>query len=284
MNKLSTVVMDGKLVAGQIYSDISKRALEGLARKPKLAIILIGNDAPSQIYIKQKIKACEELGFEYILDARSEDKALSTADVVNLVEQYNKDQSVTGMIVQMPLPAHIDKQEVIKAISPKKDVDGIHPLNFGLTVLGREFENLTPCTATGVVKMLEFFKIELEGKKVVVIGSGIIAGKPIAAMLSNRRATVTICNSKTKDLAEYTVGADIIVVAVGRAKLLKASMVKEGAVVIDVGISRGEDGKIVGDTDFEGLWGKVAYISPVPGGVGKLTVACLMSNLLKSAL
>lgn len=276
-------ILDGKAVAESIYDGIKARSIE-VKRKPKLVIIMLGNNAASLVYIKQKIAACEMLGFEYKLEHLEDASKLKNSDVIELIEKNNRDESVTGMIVQMPLPEHLDKTVIIPHISPAKDVDGLTPYSYGLTTLGVEFEKFSPCTAKGVVKMLEFYKIAVTGKKVVVVGSGIIAGKPIALMLSNRKATVTICNSKTENLEEITKTADILVVAVGKAKMITAKMVKKDAVVIDVGISRDGDEKISGDADFEALLPLVGAISPVPGGVGKLTVACLMENLLESAM
>lgn len=282
--------MDGKVVAEQIYSEISSGyllALESgkLKRKPKLMIVMLGNNEASAIYIKMKIKACEKLGFDYEVDHHPEAEKYSTEQVIEkIVRKHNLDSGVDGIIVQMPLPPQIDKTAVIRAIDPSKDVDGLHPLSYGETALGVEFEYYAPCTARGVVKMLEYYNVPIAGQRVVVIGSGIIAGKPIAMMLSNRKATVTVCNSKTRDLADITRQADILVVAVGSARMIKADMVKEGAVVVDVGISRDGLEKISGDVDFEKVSPKARLISPVPGGVGKLTVACLMENLLKAAV
>lgn len=278
-----TKILDGKAVAESIYDGI-KSSMSDVTKKPKLVIIMLGDNTASLVYIKQKIAACEMLGFDYKLEHIDDAGKWTNDDVIDLIEKYNKDKTVTGMIVQMPLPEHLDKTAIIPHISPEKDVDGLTPYSYGLTTLGVEFERFSPCTAKGVVKMLEFYKIPITGQRVVVVGSGIIAGKPIALMLSNRKATVTICNSKTEYLAEVTKMADILVLAVGKAKMIDAKMVKKDAVVIDVGISRDGDEKISGDADFEALLPIVSAISPVPGGVGKLTVACLMENLLKSAI
>jgi methylenetetrahydrofolate dehydrogenase (NADP+)/methenyltetrahydrofolate cyclohydrolase len=245
---------------------------------------MIGNNESSAIYVRMKMKACERLEFDYFLDHRPDAETFTTEQVIEIVRQHNNDRSVDGIIVQMPLPPQIVKSEVIRAISPAKDVDGLHPLSYGETSLGVDFEYYVPPTARGVVRMLEFYKVPIAGQRVVVIGSGIIAGKPIAMTLSNRKATVTICNSQTRDLAEISRTADILVVAVGSARMIKADMVKEGAVVVDVGISKDGLEKTSGDVDFEAVKDKVRLISPVPGGVGKLTVACLMENLLKAAV
>lgn len=281
--------MDGKVVAESIYAGIEAdfkvaRDSGKLARKPKLVIVMIGNNESSAIYVRMKIKACERLGFDYFLDHYPEADYYDTQKVIEIVRKHNLDQSVDGIIVQMPLPAQIEKVTVIRAIDPAKDVDGLHPLNYGETSLGVDFEYYVPPTARGVVRMLEFYKVPIAGQRVVVIGSGIIAGKPIAMTLSNRKATVTICNSKTRDLGEISRIADILVVAVGSARLIKADMVKPGSVVVDVGISKDGLEKTSGDVDFDAVKDKVRLISPVPGGVGRLTVACLMENLLKAAI
>ena len=281
-------IMDGVEVAKKIYGGIeislNEARKSGYEGKPKLVILMVWNNPSSEIYVQQKIKACKELGFDCEVQHFQENEMKSTADLITKVMELNEDIMVNGIIVQMPLPSFIDKNMVIATVNPRKDVDGLSPVNIGKTFLGVEFEYLTPCTATGVVRMLEFYGVDLIGKKVVVVGSGIVAGRPIAMMLSNRRATVTVCNSKTTNLADYTFDADIVVVAVGVAGLLKASMVKKGVVIVDVGISKDGTGKLHGDVDFEGVSEVAKLISPVPGGVGKLTVACLMENLVKAAI
>jgi len=280
--------MDGSEVAKKIYAEmkasLARAQKAGYKGKPKLVIVMVGNNPSSAIYVQQKIKACKELGFDCVVEHLQEKETKSTEVVLEKIVKLNEDKSVNGIIVQMPLPSYLDKNILIAAIDPAKDVDGLTPSNVGRTFLGTEFEYLTPCTATGVVRMLEFYGVKIVGKKVAVIGSGIVAGKPIALMLSNRKATVTVCNSKTPRLSEYTTKADIVIAAVGVAKLLKASMVKKGAVIVDVGISKDGLGKLQGDVDFLGVSKKAKLISPVPGGVGKLTVACLMENLVKAAL
>jgi methylenetetrahydrofolate dehydrogenase (NADP+)/methenyltetrahydrofolate cyclohydrolase len=275
------VIMRGEEVAEAIYEKISKGKANS-QKKIKLVILLVGNNPASLIYIKQKIKACEKLGFECQLEHLKNPEEVSTKSLIKKIEEFNNDEEVTGIIVQMPLPEHINKTEILAAIDRKKDVDGLNPFNMGQTFLGVEFEDLTPCTATGVIRMMEYYQVELVGKKVVVIGSGNIAGKPTAMMMSNRKATVTVCNSKTVNLKEITLGADVIVVAVGQKCLLMSDMVKKGAVVVDIGINRNEDGSLCGDSEYEKLLDKVKAITPVPGGVGKMTVACLMENLAKA--
>ncbi len=281
--------MDGKVVASSIYQGVSKRFEEAMAsgkltRPPKLVIIMIGNNAASSIYVKQKIKACKKIGFECQVDHHPDAQDYDTDKIIEIVRGHNLDRSVDGIIVQMPLPVQIDKTHVIRSIAPTKDVDGLHPLSYGETSLGVEFEYYSPCTAKGVIRMLEYYDIEISGKVAVVVGSGIIAGKPVAMMLSNRKATVIICNSKTPDLPSLTRLADILVVAVGSPKMIKADMVKEGAVVVDIGISKDKSEKLSGDVDFDKVSEKADFISPVPGGVGRLTVACLIDNLLKATI
>lgn len=281
-------IMDGTEVAKKIYAgmknSLANAKKAGYKGCPKLVILMVGNNPSSAIYVQQKIKTCKELGFDCELKRFEEKEVISSAALIKKVLKLNDDITVNGIIVQMPLPSYLDKNEVIAAIDPRKDVDGLTPANIGRTFLGVEFEYLTPSTATGVVRMLEYYGINVIGKKVAVVGSGIVAGKPIALMLSNRRATVTVCNSKTPRLRDYTANADIVVVAVGIAGLLKASMVKKGAVIIDVGISKDGLGKLHGDVDFKAVSKVAKFISPVPGGVGKLTVACLMDNLVKAAI
>lgn len=281
-------IMDGAIVAeniyGQIGKDLAKARTSGYKTKPKLVIVMVGNNPASAIYVKQKLKACETLGFECVIKHFEESEVASTEILLKQVKRFNADKKVNGILVQMPLPAFIDKNKVVAAIDPEKDVDGLNPFNMGRTFLGVEFEYLTPCTATGVVRMLEYYKVPLTGQRVAMVGAGIIAGRPTACMLSNRGATVTICNSKTINLGKITFDADIVIVAVGKAKMIKAKMVRKGAVVVDIGISKDAKGKLHGDVDFKAVSEKAKLISPVPGGVGKLTVACLMENLVKAAI
>ncbi len=274
-------IIDGKTVAKALYQELQEDIIENNIQA-KLQILLIGDDPGSIIYINQKLKAAHKLGLKAELKHINDPGSVETADIIELVNQYNQNRSINGLIVQLPLPAHISKEAVIQAIDPLKDVDGITPQNMGLTLLGEAFEYLTPCTATGVVRMLKHYDLDIESKHIVVIGAGNIAGKPIAIMMMNRGATVTILNSKTSDLSEYTCKADIVIVAVGKPMLLTAEMIKAGAVIIDVGISRLVDGSIAGDSDFKAILPKAAMASPVPGGVGKMTVASLMYNLVKA--
>lgn len=282
-------IMSGQEVADALYERIRQNYEEArdsgaLRRPPKLAIVLIGQDAGSQIYVGQKIRACEMLGFDYVLDQHQDVDDVDLSMVLRLVEKYNNDAGVDGMIVQMPLPEGVDRREVLAAIAPEKDVDGLTPASYGRLAQGLDFEGFRPCTGLGVVKMLEYYRVPIAGRRVAVVGAGLVAGRPIAMMLLNRGATVTVCNSKTPDLAAVTREADIVVAATGRGGLIGPEMLKDGAVVVDVGITRDATGKIRGDAEMEKVLEKVSLISPVPGGVGKMTVACLMANLLEAAL
>ena len=233
----------------------------------------------SKVYVKQKSKACNDVGVEYeeyFLDTNTTQKEL-----LDLIEKLNADKSVNGILLQSPLPAHLDISEAFRTIDYRKDVDGFHPMNVGKLVLGQN--TFTSCTPYGIMKLFEEYKIDLCGKNVVIIGRSNIVGKPLVQCCLNNNATVTICHSKTKDVKEAAKNADVVVAAIGKAKFVKADMVKEGAIVIDVGINRLDTGKLVGDVDFEAVSQKASYITPVPGGVGPMTVAMLMNNVVKAA-
>lgn len=277
------ILMDGRLVSQSILEGL-KFEVEGLARTgvhPKLAVILVGNNPASLSYIRQKHKACEMTGI--LWEQFDFSDAVTTEKLVAKIEELNSDDSVHGILVQLPLPEGVYAPEVLKAIKPSKDADGFTAYNLGKMFLSTEFEHLAPCTPLGVIRMLEYYDIEVRGKEVVVVGHSNIVGKPLSIMLLNRGATVTTCHIDTVDLAFHTRRADILCVAVGKVGLIKADMVKEGAVVVDIGINRLDDGRLVGDCDFEGLKGKVSFITPVPGGAGPMTVACLMENTVKAA-
>jgi methylenetetrahydrofolate dehydrogenase (NADP+)/methenyltetrahydrofolate cyclohydrolase len=278
-------LMDGKLVAETVYARLQGE-VAGLKEKgihPKLVIILVGDDPASLSYVRSKRKSAEKTGIvAELITYRPED--IDTEGLINKINELNADESVHGILVQVPLPEHIYTPKVMKAIDPKKDVDGFTAYNLGKMFLSAEFENLVPCTPLGVIRMLEYYKISVVGKEAVIVGASNLVGKPMGIMLLNRKATVTICNSKTPDLAAQTRKADILVVAVGKIGLITADMVKEGAVVIDVGINRNAEGKLVGDVDFENVAPKTSYITPVPGGCGLMTVASLMENVYKAAL
>ena len=276
-------LLDGRSVSDSLLTEVKQEidVLKSKGISPKLVVLVVGENPASQVYVRKKQEACEKVG---ILSERvALPESVTQAELLAKIEELNKDASVSGMIVQLPLPAHIEEPLVIKAINPYKDVDGFHAYNIGKMFLNKDFEDMAPCTPKGVIKLLDFYKIDVSGMDAVVIGKSNIVGKPMSVMLLNRGATVTICHSRTKNLLKYTADADLIVVAVGKAGFLKAEMVKEGAVVVDVGINRLESGKIVGDADFEGLEGKVAAITPVPGGIGPMTVACLLQNTVTAA-
>lgn len=257
-----------------------KECIEKMEKKPKLVIVQVGNNPASNSYIKMKTRKAELVGMDSEL--KKLDEKTTEKELLKIVEELNKDKKVTGFIVQLPLPKHINEIKVIEKIDPKKDVDGFTSTNIGKLFLGvPEQELLLPATPSGIIKMLEHYNVQIKGKNAVVIGRSNIVGKPIASMLINRSATVTVCHSKTKDLSEHTKQADILIVAIGKPGFVKADMVKEGAYVIDVGTTRVKD-KICGDVDFETVI-KKAHCSPVPGGVGRMTVAMLISNVVKAA-
>lgn len=274
-------IIDGKAIAAKIREEIKVKTevliQEGI--QPGLAVIIVGTDSASQVYVRNKIKACAEVGFY------SENYELpeSTAEeeLLSLIDRLNQDPKIHGILVQLPLPKHLNEKKVIAAIHPQKDVDAFHVSNVGNIMLG-EYTFL-PCTPAGVMKLLEYSGIEVAGKDCVVIGRSNIVGKPQAMLMLHSNATVQICHSKTKDLAQKTAAADILVVAIGRAKFVTADMIKEGAVVIDVGMDRDENGKLCGDVDFESCFEKASYITPVPGGVGPMTITMLMQNTLIAA-
>ena len=275
------VILNGKEVAKKTREGL-KSKVEELKKKnifPKLAVIMVGEDGASKIYVRNKSKACEELGIEYeeyLLDENTTQQQL-----LQLINELNERKDVHGILLQSPVPKHLDINEAFRTISPEKDVDGFNPVNVGKLVLGQD--TFISCTPFGVMKLLEEYNIETEGKNAVVIGRSNIVGKPMLQCLLNKHATVTICHSKTENLKEITKKADILVAAIGKAKFVTKDMVKPGAVVIDVGINRNEQGKVCGDVDFNEVEGIASYITPVPGGVGPMTVAMLMENIVKAA-
>ena len=273
------------MVSEALYSRLQGEvaALKEKGIHPRLVIILVGDDQASLAYVRSKRKASERVGIiAEVLTYKPDD--LTTQKLIAKIHELNLDKSVNGILVQLPLPAHIFTPEILKAIDPKKDVDGFTAYNLGKMFISKDFEDLAPCTPLGVIRMLEYYGILFEGRNAVVVGASNIVGKPMAAMLLNRRATVTVCNSRTKNLAAHTKKADLLVVAVGKIGLISADMVKKGAIVVDVGINRDENGKLVGDVDFDGVSKKASFISPVPGGVGLMTVACLMENVFKATV
>lgn len=275
-------LIDGKALAQQVRERLAKESAELLAQKgikPGLATILVGDDPASHLYVKNKQKACEQAGI--YIDDHKLSGGTTQAELLALIEKVNADPKIHGILVQLPLPKQIDSQVILDAVSPHKDADGFHPYNFGRLVEGHPvFE---ACTPKGVIKMIESTGVSIEGKRAVVLGRSNIVGKPLALMLLQRNATVTICHSKTKDLPAVCREADLLLVAIGKAKFVTVDMVKEGALVIDVGTNRLPDGKLAGDVDFEPVSQKAGWISPVPGGVGPMTIAMLLENTVESA-
>lgn len=276
-------LLDGRKVADEMLRKLEKEVnqLKLDHIHPKLGVILVGQDPASLSYIRQKQKACAETGIEWEQFDYMED--VTQEELIGKIEELNDDPRFHGVLVQLPLPKNIYAPDVMKTIDPLKDVDGFTAYNLGKMFLSKEFEHLAPCTPMGVIKLLEYYDIEIKGAEIVVVGHSNIVGKPLSMMLLNRNATVTTCHIDTKDLAAHTRRADILCVAVGKAGLIKEDMVKEGVVVIDVGVNRMENGKLTGDTDFDAISKKASYITPVPGGVGPMTVACLMENIVKAA-
>lgn len=275
------IKLDGKDLAQRIKLQLKEETLklkESLGKVPGLAIILVGDNPASKIYVNSKIKGCSELGFESFAHFLPEDT--SEERVLELIGELNEDGRVNGILVQLPLPKHVDEKKVIDKIALDKDVDGFKPENLGLLMLGDK-DSMQPCTPAGIMELLRAYSIELVGKDVVVVGRSNIVGKPMGSLLINEGATVTTCNSKTKDLKAKTSQADMVIMAIGQAKFLTEDMVKEGAIIVDVGINRTEDG-LFGDVDYDGVSKKAAYITPVPGGVGPMTVAMLFANTMKA--
>ena len=274
-------LIDGKAVSLQVKQQV-KQECDKLKTKgviPGLAVIIVGDDPASQVYVRNKEKACEECGFysvKYALDADTTQSELNA-----LIDKLNKDEKINGILCQLPLPKHLDDKEVINRIDPIKDVDAFHPVNVGAIMIGDY--NFLPCTPAGVMELIHSTGVDVTGKKAVVIGRSNIVGKPMAMLLLHENATVEITHSKTLDLKSITKEADILVAAIGRAKFVTADMVKNGAIVIDVGMNRNENGKLCGDVDFENVKDKCSFITPVPGGVGPMTISMLMRNTLTAA-
>ena len=281
MKVVMAVVIDGRAIAKKTREKL-KIEVQELKEKgiiPRLAVIMIGDNAASKVYLKNKSKACDEVGVEYIeyvLNANIEQQEL-----VELIEKLNKDKSINGILLQSPIPANLDINEAIRKINYKKDVDGFHPMNIGKLVLGQD--TFVSCTAYGIMRLFEEYNIELCGKNVVILGRSNIVGKPLLQCCLNKSATVTVCHSKTTEIQKIAKGADILISAVAKPNFVTADMVKTGAVIIDVGINRLETGKIVGDVDFETVSKKASYITQVPGGVGPMTIAMLLNNVVKAA-
>lgn len=278
---MSAQIINGKEIAEAVRQEISKE-VQQLREKnvvPGLAVILVGDNQASQTYVRNKQKACEDLGMHSVLIKQPED--LTQQELIRNIEELNQDDSIHGILVQLPLPGHIQEKAIIEAISPEKDVDGFHPINIGRMMTGQDA--FLPCTPHGIMIMLEHIGYKLEGKHVVIVGRSNIVGKPAGQLFLNANATVTYCHSKTKDLAYFTKQADVVVVAVGKRDTITSSHIKEGAVVIDVGMNRNEEGKLCGDVSFEDVKNIASYITPVPKGVGPMTITMLMKNTVKSA-
>ena len=274
-------ILDGKKLSNEIIEELKVRCdeLKEKGIKPKFAVIMVRNDKASQIYVKNKRKACERIGIECVecfLDENIQQKEL-----IDKIKELNSDNTIHGILLQSPIPKHLNINEAFETISPKKDVDGFNPTNVGKLCLNQN--TFVSCTPFGIIKLLDKYGIDLAGKKVTIIGRSNIVGKPLIQCFLNKNATVTICHSKTDDIKEHTKDADIVVVAIGKPKFLKENMVKKNSVIIDVGINRDDNGKIIGDVDFENVSKKSSYITPVPGGVGPMTIAMLMNNVIKAA-
>ena len=278
---MTAQLIDGVALSKKLRADVAVRAAALHARGvvPGLAVVLVGDNPASQVYVRNKVKACEDSGLHSVLERYP--ATLAEADLLARVDALNRDPAIHGILVQLPLPAHIDAHKVIEAISPEKDVDGFHVASAGALMVGQP--GFWPCTPYGCMKMLESIGYDLRGKHAVVIGRSNIVGKPMALMLLQKNATVTVCHSATKDLKAMTLQADVVVAAVGKRHVLTADMVKPGAVVIDVGMNRDEQGKLCGDVDFEGVKAVAGYITPVPGGVGPMTITMLLVNTLEAA-
>ena len=277
-----TIIIDGKLVASKKREQIKQEVghfVRETSVTPHLVVIQVGENAASSVYVRNKHRACEEVGVKST--AVHLDESISEAALLLQIETLNEDKTVHGILVQLPLPAHIDQDKVIAHISPQKDVDGFHPYQVGALASG--LDAYAPCTAAGVIELLKAYDLEIEGKHAVIVGRSHIVGKPLIQLLLDENATVTVCHSRTKDLAEMTRRADILIVAIGRANFVTSDMVKEGAVVIDVGINRLETGKLVGDVEFEDVSNVASHITPVPGGVGPMTITMLLQNTLDAA-
>jgi len=274
-------ILDGKKLSQKIRQQVKEEAeklkTEGIT--PGLAVILVGNDPASQVYVGMKAKACKESGIYSIVHEFPE--TITEKELLDTIERINQNPNIHGLLIQLPLPKHIDTTKVLEAVDPAKDVDGFHPYNIGRLVAG--LDSFAPCTPLGVMELFKEYNIDVKGLDACVVGASNIVGKPMQALLLNEFATVDICHIYTKDLKEHTKRADIVIVGVGKINLITEDMIKDGAIVVDIGINRTEDGKLVGDVDFENVSKKASYITPVPGGVGPMTIAMLLKNTIKAA-
>lgn len=279
MPNRGVVLLDGQALAYDIEKDLKNKIQIITAqthKRPKLAVILVGKDPASITYVNMKIKACQRVGMDFDLKTLQED--ITEAELLSLIKDYNTDQNISGVLVQLPLPRHIDSKMILEAIDPSKDVDGFHPLNIGK--LCTQKESFLPATPMGVMRLLKHYHIEIKGKDVAIIGASNIIGKPLSMLMLNAGASVSVCHILTKDISFYTQNADIVCVGVGKPDLIKASMLKKGAVVVDIGINHLNDGRIVGDVDFNNAQKVAGFITPVPKGVGPMTIVSLLENTL----
>ena len=275
------IIIDGKELAKKTRQNLKIECdeLKNKGINPRLAVIMVGDNPASKVYVRNKSKACQEVGVEYeeyLLDSN-----ITQKDLIDLIKKLNNDKNINGILLQSPIPKHLDINEAFRTIDYHKDVDGFHPMNVGKLTLGQD--TFVSCTPYGVMRMFEEYNIDLCGKNVVILGRSNIVGKPLSQCCLNKNATVTICHSKTQNTKKITKEADIVIAAIGKPKFITQDMVKDGAVIIDVGINRNENGKIVGDVDFENVKEKASYITPVPGGVGPMTIAMLINNVIKAA-
>lgn len=278
----SCVIMSGKEVSACLRENMKEEVAvfkEKYGRTPSLAVILVGEDPASAVYVKNKHKACEEVGIRSI----SIKKCAETCEdeIIREIEALNRDENVDGILVQLPLPSHINVERVTETILPEKDVDAFHPYNYGKIASGKF--DLAPCTPSGIIEIFRHYNVDVAGKNCVIVGRSNIVGKPMAMLMLKENATVTICHSKTKDLNSFTQKADILIAAIGKPKFIKADMVKDGVIIADVGMNRTDEGKLCGDVDFEEVSKKASFITPVPGGVGPMTVTMLLTNTIKAA-
>ena len=274
-------IIDGKELAKKVRKELKKEVevLKAKGINPKLAVIMVGNDPGSTVYVRNKSKACEKVGIEF--EEFLFEETIEEKELLDLIDKLNEDDLIHGILLQCPVPKHIDVNKAFRRISPNKDVDGFNPINVGNLTIGEDA--FISCTPYGVVKMFEEYNIETEGKRAVILGRSNIVGKPMIQCMLNKNSTVTVCHSRTQNIGEVIKEADIVIAAIGKPNFVKADMVKDGAVVIDVGINRLDDGTITGDVDYEKVAEKASYITPVPGGVGPMTIAMLLNNVVKAA-
>lgn len=273
-------IIDGKKISKEIRKGLKIKCSEIKEKgiNPKLAVIMVGEDKASQVYVLNKSKACNEIGIEFEEFLLSKDT--KQEELIKLIKSLNSDKNIHGILLQSPIPEHLDINEAFRTIVPEKDVDGFNPISVGKLCLNQD--TFVSCTPYGIIKLFEAYNIDLTGKNVTIVGRSNIVGKPLIQCCLNKNATVTVCHSKTENLSQHTKNADIIIVAIGKEKFVTEDMVKKGVIVIDVGTNRGEDGKLTGDVDFESVSKKASYITPVPGGVGPMTIAMLMNNVIKA--